>query len=323
MGMVEDMSLEADDHFETWAKKIEAANRIRDKAMKCLEAGNYQEAADAFMAYGNTLSEYGELASWGVSLIEAAETLEAKSAFREAGKVYLFVANSLRKSQLWGDAIDCYQKAGQAYAKIGDKRFSAAAAACYAGAADCFAQLKLWSDAERMMTLGSILGTGENLIDLERNAKESFRKKDYVKASETYGKIASAYLASLEQLSDLLPKSGMGEIAMETKSILLQRSSESRVAEVVSLLRSDMVQEARKVLSDAAVGYRVALMNLDPLLLVGRSSPSDYKRFSYNLMMSTALYKSIGEDDEAETMFKELIGAKEKRVAEKLSAVQY
>jgi tetratricopeptide (TPR) repeat protein len=317
------MSFDSDDQSETWVKKMDEANRIRDRAMKFMDRGNYPEAADAFMSYGNVLSEYGELASWGCALIEAAESLESKNAFAEAGKVFLFVANSLRKALLWGDAIECYQKAGEAYAKVGQKRFNAAAAACYAGAADCFAQLKLWGEAERMMTRGSVLGTGENLIELDYVATESFKKGNYPKASETFGRIAAAYVASLEQLSDLLPKTGMGEIAMETKSILLQRSSESRVAEVVSLLRSDMIQEASKILLDAAVGFRVALMNLDPLLLVGRSSPSDYKRFSYNLMMSAMLYRLLGENSEAETMFKELIGAKEKRVAEKLKTLQY
>jgi tetratricopeptide (TPR) repeat protein len=323
MGMVEAMTFDTDDQSGTWARKRDEANRIRERAMKSMEQGSYVEAADAFMSYGSALSDYSELAGWGCTLIEAAETLESKNAFAEAGKVFLFVANALRKALLWGDAIDCYQKAGEAYAKVGQKRFNAAAAACYAGAADCFAQLKLWSEAERMMTRGSILGTGENIIELDNDARESFKKKDYGKASEGFGRIASAYVASLEQLSDLLPKTGMGEIAMETKSILLQRSSESRVAEVVCLLRNDMIQEGRKILLDAAVGFRVALMNLDPLLLVGRSSPSDYKRFSYNLMMSTLLYKLLGENDEAETMSKELIGAKERRVAEKLNTLQY
>lgn len=309
------MCADTDDQFGTWAKKMDEANRIRDRAAKYMERGSYSDAADAFLAYGSALSEYGELASWACSLIEAAETLEMNGAFSEAGKIFLFVANSLRKSQLWGDAIDCYQKAGEAYAKVGRKRFDGAAAASYAGAADCFAALKLWSDAERMMTQGSILGTGENIIELEKEARKSFDKEDYAKASEAFGRIGSAYVASLEQLSDLLPKTGMGEIAMETKSILLQRSSENRVAQVVSLLKNDLVPEASKILLDAAVGFRVALMNLDPLLLVGQSSPSDYKRFSYNLMMSTMLYKLLGESAKAETMFKELIGAKEKRVA--------
>ena len=290
--------------------------------MKSMDRGSYSEAADAFMAYGNTLSEYSELAGWACALIDAAETLESKNAFAETGKLFLYVANSLRKALLWGDAIECYQKAGEDYAKVGQKRFNAAAAACYAGAADCFAQLKLWSEAERMMTRGSVLGTGENLIELDYVATESFKRRDYAKASEAFSRIASAYVASLEQLSDLLPKTGMGEIAMETKSILLQRSSESRVAEAVCLLNNNMVQEARKILLDAAVGFRIALMNLDPLLLVGRSSPSDYKRFSNNLLMSTVLYKLLGDNDEAETMSKELIGAKEKRVAEKLKTLQ-
>jgi tetratricopeptide (TPR) repeat protein len=301
---------------------MDEANHIRDRAMKSMERGSYSEAADAFMSYGSALSEYGELAGWACALIEAAETLESNSAYAEAGKVFLFVANSLRKALLWGDAIECYQRAGEAYAKVGQKRFNAAAAACYAGAADCFAQLKLWGEAERMMTRGSVLGTGENLIELDYVATESFKKRDYARASEAFSRIASAYVASLEQLSDLLPKTGMGEIAMETKSILLQRSSESRVAEVVCLLHNGMIQEARKILLDAAVGFRVALMNLDPLLLVGRSSPSDYKRFSYNLMMSTLLYKLSGEDDEVESVLKELIGAKEKRVAGKLNTFQ-
>jgi tetratricopeptide (TPR) repeat protein len=316
------MSFETEDQPATWAKRMDEANGIRDRAMRCMDRGSYAEAADAFMAYGNALSEYSELAGWACALIDAAETLENKNAFAEAGKVFLFVANSLRKALLWGDAIECYQKAGEAYAKVGQKRFNAAAAACYAGAADCFAQLKLWGEAERMMTRGSVLGTGENLIELDYVATESFKKRNYSKASEAFSRIASAYVASLEQLSDLLPKTGMGEIAMETKSILLQRSSESRVAEAVCLLNSNMEQEARKILLDAAVGFRVALMNLDPLLLVGRSSPSDYMRFSNNLLMSTLLYKLLGDEDEAESTSKELIGAKEKRVAEKLKTLQ-
>jgi tetratricopeptide (TPR) repeat protein len=316
------MSFESDEQFGTWAKKMDEAKRIKDNAFKSLERGNYAEAVEAFVNYATARSEYGELASVQCSIIEAAESLEMKKAFLEAAKLYLFIANSLRKAQLWGDAITCYQKAGEAYSKIPDRRFRTAAAACYIGAADGFAQVKLWSDAERMMTLGAILGTGENIIELEKEATDSFKAGNYAKASDVFGRIASAYLASLDQLSDLLPKSGLGEIAMETKSILLHRSSENRVAQGVALLKSGMIPEAKKVLSDAAVNFRVALMNLDPLLMVGRPSPSDYRRFGYNLMMSTIIYKSLGEDDDIQAMFNGLIGAKEKRIEEKLETLQ-
>jgi hypothetical protein len=173
-----------------------------------------------------------------------------------------------------------------------------------------------------MMTLAAVLGTGEDIIELEKQAGESFCEGDFEKASEVFGRIASAYVASLDQLSDLLPKSGLGEIAIETKSILLHRSSESRVIEAVSLLKSGMVREAKKILSDAAVNFRVALMNIDPLLMVGHPSPSDYKRFAYSLMMSTIIYKVLGEDTDAEAMFMGLISAKEKKVAEKLEDIQ-
>jgi tetratricopeptide (TPR) repeat protein len=316
------MSFESDEQFGTWTKKMNEAKRVRDDAFKLLEQGNYGEAVEAFVTYATLRSEYGELASVQCSVIEAAETLEMKKAYLEAAKLYLFIANSLRKAQLWGDAITCYQKAGEAYSKIPDKRFKTAAAACYIGAADGFAQVKLWSDAERMMTLAAVLGTGEDIIELEKDAMDSFNAGNYAKASEVFSRIASAYVASLDQLSDLLPRSGLGEIAMETKSILLHRSSENRVAEAVALLKSGMIPEAKKVLSDAAVSFRVALMNLDPLLMAGRPSPSDYRRFAYNLMMSTIIYKSLGEDDDAKAMFNGLIGANEKRIAEKLEALQ-
>jgi hypothetical protein len=173
-----------------------------------------------------------------------------------------------------------------------------------------------------MMTLAAVLGTGEDIIELEKQAKDSFSEGDYAKASEVFGRIASAYIASLDQLSDLLPKSGLGEIAIETKSILLYRSSENRVIEAVSLLKSDMVREAKKILSDAAVNFRVALMNIDPLLMVGHPSPSDYKRFAYSLMMSTIIYKALGDDIDAQAMFIGLISPKERKVAEKLEDVQ-
>jgi tetratricopeptide (TPR) repeat protein len=316
------MSFESDEQFGTWASKIDEAKRIRDHAFKCLEQGNYADAVEAFVNYATARSDYGELASVQCLIIEAAESLELRKAFLEAAKLYLFIANSLRKAQLWGDAITCYQKAGEAYSKIPDKRFRNAAAACYIGAADGFAQVKLWSDAERMMTQAAILGTGEDLVTLEKEAMDGFNARNYAKAAEVFGRIASAYVASLDQLSDLLPKSGLGEIAMETKSILLHRSSESRVAEAVALLKTDMIPEAKKVLSDAAVNFRVALMNLDPLLLVGRPSPSDYRRFAYNLMMSTIIYKLLGEDKDAQAMFNGLVGANEKRIAQKLETLQ-
>jgi tetratricopeptide (TPR) repeat protein len=316
------MSFESEEQFGTWTIKMDEAKRIKDRAFKYLEQGNYGEAVNAFVNYAAARSEYGELASVQCAITEAAETLEMKNAYLEAAKLYLFNANSLRKSQLWGDAITCYQKAGEAYSKIPDKRFKTAAAACYIGAADCFAQVKLWGDAERMMTLAAVLGTGEDIIELEKKAGDSFNDGDYAKASEVFGRIASAYVASLDQLSDLLPKSGLGEIAIETKSILLHRSSESRVIEAVSLLKSDMFQEAKKILSDAAVNFRVALMNIDPLLMVGHPSPSDYKRFAYSLMMSTIIYKVLGQDVDAQAMFMGLISAKEKKVGEKLDDIQ-
>jgi tetratricopeptide (TPR) repeat protein len=322
IGLVDFMSFESDEQFGTWAKKMNEAKRIREDAFIYLEQGKYAEAVESFVNYATARSEYGELASVQCLIIEAAETLEMKKAFLEAAKLYLFIANSLRKAQLWGDAITCYQKAGEAYSNISDLRFKTAAAACYVGAADGLAQVKLWSDAERMMTQAAILGTGENLVWLEKNAMDSFKAGDYAKASEIFGRIASAYVASLDQLSDLLPKSGLGEIAMETKSILLHRSSESRVAEAIALLKSDMIPEAKKILFDAAVSFRVALMNLDPLLLVGRPSPSDFRRFAYNLMMSTIIYRSLGEDKDIQAMFNGLVGANEKGIAMKLESLQ-
>lgn len=57
--------------------------------------------------------------------------------------------------------------------------------------------------------------------------------------------------------------------------------------------------------------------------MVGRPSPSDYRRFSYNLMMSSLLYKLLGENDEVEAMFKMLISDKEKKAVEKLDTIQY
>ncbi len=320
--LVDLMSFESDDQFGIWTKKMDEAKGIKDRAFRHLEQGNYAEAVNAFVNYAAARSEYGELASVQCSIIEAAETLEMKKAYLEAAKLYLFNANSLRKTQLWGDAITCYQKAGEAYSKLPNRRFRTAAAACYIGAADCFAQVRLWGDAERMMTLAAVLGTGENIIELEKQAGESFSEGNFAKASEVFGRIASAYVASLDQLSDLLPKSGLGEIAIETKSILLHRSSESRVIEAVSLLKSGMVREAKKVLSDAAVNFRVALMNIDPLLMVGHPSPSDYKRFAYSLMLSTIMYKVLGEDTDVEAMFMGLISPKERKVAEKLEDVQ-
>ncbi|WXG46525.1 MAG: hypothetical protein WED05_07705 [Candidatus Atabeyarchaeum deiterrae] len=317
------MSLEPDDHFKTWTRRIEESKRIRGKALKLLDQGDFGEAADAFLDYAASCSEYGEVTGLECSTMDAAETFELKNALPEAGKLYLFTANSLKKAQLWGDAVSCYLKAAEVYGRIGEKRFRTVAAICYVGAADCMARLKLWSDAERLMTEGSVLSTGEDITELEKEAKEKFEDKEFTQASEIFGKIASAYVASLEQLSDLLPKSGLGEIAIETKSILLHRSSETRVAQAISLLRCNMVQEAIKILSDAAIGFRVALMNLDPLLLVGSPSPSDFKRFSYNLMMSTILYRLLEENDEVDAMFKQLISAKEKKVAEKLEAIQY
>jgi tetratricopeptide (TPR) repeat protein len=325
VGLVDVMSLEPDDSFisSSRTRRIEEAKRIRERAVKLLGAGKHSEAADAFVDYALSLSESGDVVGLECSLIEAAEALDAKKAFKDAAKLYLFVANSLRKAQLWGDAVNYYQKAAETYSSIGEKRFNAAAAACYVGAADCLAQLKLWGEAERMMTLGAIQGTGENIIELENQAREMFGTRNYVKASEICGRVASAYASSLDQLSDLLPKSGLGEIAIETKSILLHRSSECHVAETISLLKAGKIREAKKALSDAAVGFRVALMNLEPILLVGRPSPSDYRRFSYNLMMSSLLYKLLGEDDEVEAMFRMLISDKEKKVAEKLDTIQY
>jgi tetratricopeptide (TPR) repeat protein len=316
------MSFESDDQFGTWTNKINEAKSVKEDAFRYLEQGDYADAVESFVNYATARSEYGELASVQCLIIEAAETLEMKKAFLEAAKLYLFIANSLRKAQLWGDAITSYQKAGEAYSNIPDKRFKAAAAACYVGAADSLAQVKLWSDAERMMTQAAVLGTGEDLVGLEKMAIDSFKARDYAKASEVFGRIASAYVASLDQLSDLLPKSGLGEIAMETKSILLHRASESRVAEAAALIKNEMIPEAKKVLSDAAVSFRVALMNLDPLLLVGRPSPSDFRRFAYNLMMSTIIYRSLGEDKDAQAMFNGLVGANDKRIATKLEALQ-
>jgi tetratricopeptide (TPR) repeat protein len=318
------MSIEHDNRFISSSRtRRTEAKHFKEKALALLDAGKYGEAADAFVDYALALSESGDVVGLECSLIEAAETLDGNKAFKDAAKLYLFVANSLRKAQLWGDAITYYEKAAGAYSKIGEKRFNVVAATCYVGAADCLAQLRLWGEAERMMTLGAIHVTGENIIELEKEAQTRFRDGDYVEASRAYGRVASAYASALEELGDLLPRSGLGEIAIQTKSILLHRSSECRVSEVVSLVKAGQPQKISKMLSDAAIGFRVALMNLEPVLMVGRPSPSDFRRFSLNLMMSSLLYRLLGENEEVEGMFKMLISDKEKKIVEKLDTIQY
>jgi tetratricopeptide (TPR) repeat protein len=318
------MSIEHDNSYVSSSRtRRTEARRVKEKALQLLDSGKYGEAADAFVDYALALSESGDVVGLECSLIEAAETLDGDKAFKDAAKLYLFVANSLRKAQLWGDAITYYEKAAVAYSKIGERRFNVAAATCYIGAADCLAQLRLWGEAERMMTLGAVLVTGEKIVEMEKEAQTRFRGGDYIEASKAYGRVASAYASALEELGDLLPKSGLGEIAIQTKSILLHRSSECRVAEIVSLVKAGQPQKASKILSDAAMGFRVALMNLEPVLMVGRPSPSDFRRFSLNLMMSSILYKLMGEEDEVEAMFKMLISDKEKKIREKLDTIQY
>ncbi|WXG47176.1 MAG: hypothetical protein WED05_11050 [Candidatus Atabeyarchaeum deiterrae] len=300
------------DHFAT-----KEMRELHDKASNLMRQGNYRQAFDAYVEYGDSASKIKGLIGGEAAILEGARKFEELRYWNEAGNLYAVAANYLNNSGTFSDAADFYLMAAERLAKADDRSMAGFIASCYAAAAHALREIKSTGQSDAALIKGVLVATGDDPREAEASAFKMTKVGDFENASGMFLKAASTYLKGTDELSGLASTVGIGSLAVDVKSVLQHRAGQDFLAAATCLLKSEAKADLVKgYLVKAADEFTNAVFNFTPLFSLGEANKEDSRRYSYDLVMATALRIVLGSTEDIETLKQQLTYANEKPTKE-------
>jgi tetratricopeptide (TPR) repeat protein len=291
----------------------EKLGQLHTKARESFEQSKYREAFDAYVEYGDSMSKVKGLAGAEAAIVEGAHKFEQIMFWYEAGNLYLMVANFLSNKGALPDAGDFYLRAAEALEKSKESDLRGIITGAYAAAAHALREAKSPAESERAVVKGVIYASGENPLEIEGSALRLLKTGNFRGASDAFEKAALTYQKAIDALSDMSSAIESGQQAIDVKSMLHHRVAQSLLASAAALLKSnDKASAIRKNAEKAADEYTNAVINFTPLFSVGEPDKEDCRRYTYDLMMGTALRLALSSTEDIETLKEQLTYVRKK-----------
>nr|MDO8097589.1 hypothetical protein [Candidatus Njordarchaeota archaeon] len=301
----------------------EKLDHLKNKARELFEQGKYRQAFEAYVEYGDSMAKVKGVAGAEAAIVEGARRFEGLLFWYEAGNLYLTVANFLSNQEVFPDAGDFYLRAAETLEKSKEKDLKGIITGSYAAAAHALREAKATADSEKAVMKGVFVATGENPLEVEGKALKLLKTANLRNASDTFERAASIYQKAIQALSDLTPAIRSGPQAVDIKSILHHKAAQNLLASAAALSKfNDKLNAIKEIAGKAADEYTNAVINFTPLFSISEPHKEDYRRYSYDLMMGTALRITLGSTEDINTMKEQLSYIGKKR-SKRLEEIKY
>ncbi|MHA1409714.1 MAG: hypothetical protein ACTSQY_05330 [Candidatus Odinarchaeia archaeon] len=288
-----------------------------------LKERKFDQAVNSLLEYANLISTLRGILGFDEVLTDAAQKFERFEQFKEAGEIYITIANLYYRFKLYGEAAFFYEKAGNNLVKVNVEDSSKVASACFAKASECYELTSMRRKAEGILKKSVFALSDRNILDIEEKAFKLLDERKFEESAKKFHEIASVYEKALDNLKNIVETSTDGGLALSVKCILTEYSAIYSLLAAICFMSSGYPSEKVKEISlDAANFFKKAFVNYEGVLSPAPKRRSYYLHAAYNLMWALIIYSKYGLMDSVKELSDELEHIPQ-RVKEKIRKNEY